>query len=273
MAIPETKYAWNGDVALAYQVVGEGPVDLIFMEGYASHVDINWESPYMARFLRGLAGHARLIVTDRRGYGCSDRFSPSDVPPLEATVDDLIAVMDAAGSERAAIFGTMFAGFVAALFDDILGAAQGFVAAQDRLFQMELWKRSGQGRLAEVLGPSALQRDINARRLQYRGNMKAEYESYAPDTKEILEDFTAGINAYIAGRTAAGSLPVEFQIAGFKPEPWKPEDCVLMIYAMTLDLQDEDAVALVADRQPRPRRGRRLDPQAVAGHGQLGPGE
>ena len=112
--------------------------------------------------------------------------------------------------------------------------AQGFVAAQDRLFQMELWKRSGQGRLAEVLGPSALQRDINARRLQYRGNMKAEYESYAPDTKEILEDFTAGINAYIAGRTAAGSLPVEFQIAGFKPEPWKPEDCLNRVAAFSM---------------------------------------
>ena len=116
MDIPETKYAWNGDVALAYQVVGDGPMDLIYLEGYVSHVDLNWESPYLARFLRGLAGHARLIVTDRRGYGCSDRFSPSDVPPLEATVDDLIAVMDAAGSERAAIFGTMFAGIVAALF-------------------------------------------------------------------------------------------------------------------------------------------------------------
>jgi len=73
--------------------------------------------------------------------------------------------------------------------------AQGFVAAQDRLFQMELWKRAGQGRLAEVLGPSALLRDVNARLLQYRGDMKAEYESYSADTKEILEAFTAGINA------------------------------------------------------------------------------
>src|SRR3954468_2879459 len=93
--------------------------------------------------------------------------------------------------------------------------AQGIVASQDRLFQMELWKRSGQGRLAEILGPSALQRDVNARRLQYRGNMKAEYESYAPDTKEILEAFTAGINAYIASHTGA-ALPIEFQMAGFK---------------------------------------------------------
>src|SRR5712664_4100715 len=72
--------------------------------------------------------------------------------------------------------------------------AQGFVAAQDRLFQMELWKRSGQGRLAEVLGPSALQRDVNARLLRYRGDMQAEYASYSPDTKQILEAFTSGIN-------------------------------------------------------------------------------
>jgi len=111
--------------------------------------------------------------------------------------------------------------------------AQGFVASQDRLFQMELWKRSGQGRLAEILGPSALLRDVNARLLRYRGDMKAEYESYSPDTKEILEAFTDGINAYIASR--ANHLPIEFQIAGFAPEPWKPEDCLnrMAAFAMT----------------------------------------
>src|SRR5262252_3162001 len=76
--------------------------------------------------------------------------------------------------------------------------AQGFVAAQDRLFQMELWKRAGQGRLAEILGASAVQRDINARRLRYRGDMAEEYRSYSADTEEILQAFTAGINAYIA---------------------------------------------------------------------------
>ena len=116
MNVPETKYAWNGDVALAYQIIGDGPVDLLYLEGYASHVELNWESRYLARFLRGLASHSRLIVMDRRGYGCSDRFSPSDVPPLEAIVDDIGAVLDAAGSDRAAIFGTMFTGFIAALF-------------------------------------------------------------------------------------------------------------------------------------------------------------
>ncbi|HWC20587.1 MAG TPA: penicillin acylase family protein, partial [Terriglobales bacterium] len=75
--------------------------------------------------------------------------------------------------------------------------AQGFTAAQDRLFQMEMWKRAGQGRLAEVLGKSAIERDRYARLLKYRGNMQQEYKSYAPDTLAILTAFTEGINAYI----------------------------------------------------------------------------
>ena len=115
--------------------------------------------------------------------------------------------------------------------------AQGFVVAQDRLFQMELWKRSGEGRLAEILGPSVVQRDVNARLLRYRGDMDAEYKSYAPDTKQILEAFTSGINAYIDEIQKPGGigLPLEFQLAGFKPEAWKPEDCLnrLAAYSMT----------------------------------------
>jgi penicillin amidase len=104
--------------------------------------------------------------------------------------------------------------------------AQGFVAAQDRLFQMELWKRVGQGRLAEVIGPAFLERDVNARLLQYRGDMQAEYASYGPDTREILTAFTDGINAFIATAKPSGRLPIEFKYAGFGPEPWKPEDCL-----------------------------------------------
>jgi penicillin amidase len=115
--------------------------------------------------------------------------------------------------------------------------AQGFVVAQDRLFQMELWKRSGQGRLAEILGPSAVKRDVSARLLRYRGDMDAEYKSYSPDTKEILEAFTSGINAYIEEIQKPGGIgvPLEFQLAGFKPEPWKPEDCLnrLAAYSVT----------------------------------------
>lgn len=113
---PETTFAWNGDVALAYQVFGERPTDLVYLQGYISHVLLNWESPHLARFLRGLGERARVIHTDRRGWGCSDRFSPGDVAPLEVQVDDLVAVMDAAGSERAIIFGSFETALTAMLF-------------------------------------------------------------------------------------------------------------------------------------------------------------
>ena len=96
--------------------------------------------------------------------------------------------------------------------------AQGFVAAQDRLFQMEMWRRQGEGRLAEVLGPSAIQRDRFARLFTYRGNMAREWAAYGPDTKVIVTAFVAGINAYIA--QASESLPPEFATLGFKPTPW-----------------------------------------------------
>jgi penicillin amidase len=107
--------------------------------------------------------------------------------------------------------------------------AQGFVTAQDRLFQMELWKRVGQGRLAEIFGPAYLQRDINARRLAYRGPAADDFASYAPDAQQILEAFTQGVNAEIARRSAPDGpgLPLEFQLAGFAPEAWKPEDCLM----------------------------------------------
>jgi penicillin G amidase len=114
--------------------------------------------------------------------------------------------------------------------------AQGFVAAQDRLFQMEVWKRAGQGRLSEILGASALARDVSARKLAYRGDMQAEFKSYGSDTEEILEAFTQGINEYIRGVTAPGGqgLPVEFTIAGFTPDPWRPKDCLNRMAAFSM---------------------------------------
>lgn len=121
--------------------------------------------------------------------------------------------------------------------------AQGFVAAQDRLFQMEMWKRAGQGRLAEVLGKSAVERDRYARLLRYRGDMQAEYRSYAPDALSILTAFTDGINAYIHYINSPGGpgLPIEFQLTDFKPEPWKPEDCLsrMAAYSMTGNARSE----------------------------------
>ena len=116
MERPETRFAWNGDVSLAYQVLGDGRADLIYLQGYCSQVDMNWESPYLAHFLRGLARHARLIVTDRRGWGCSERFSPGYVPDVDILTDDILAVMGAVGSERASILATYESTIVASLF-------------------------------------------------------------------------------------------------------------------------------------------------------------
>ncbi|MFN8668575.1 MAG: penicillin acylase family protein [Gemmatimonadaceae bacterium] len=99
--------------------------------------------------------------------------------------------------------------------------AQGFVAAQDRLFQMEMWRRAGEGRLAEVLGPAAVERDRFARTFRYRGDMAKEWAAYAPDAKAIVTAFVRGVNAYIA--MAGDSLPPEFALLGFRPEPWTPE--------------------------------------------------
>lgn len=105
---------------------------------------------------------------------------------------------------------------------DDLFFAQGFVAAQDRLFQLDLWRRIGVGEMAEVVGPDAFQGDRFARLLRYRGDMDAEWKSYSPDTKAIATAFTSGINAYI--KHAGKRLPIEFQILGYKPKQWRPED-------------------------------------------------
>ena len=116
MTRPDTRFAWNGDVSLAYQIVGGGTTDLIYLQGYCSNVDMNWESAHLSRFLRGLARHARLIVTDRRGWGCSERFTPGYVPDIDVLTDDLLAVMRAAGAERPSIVATYEAAIVASLF-------------------------------------------------------------------------------------------------------------------------------------------------------------
>ena len=116
METPEVRYARNGDVALAFQVVGEGPLDLVFVPGFIGNLDLMWEFRPYARFLRRLASFSRLIVMDRRGTGLSDRLSPQDVPPLEVLMDDLGMLLDEVGSERPALFGCFDSGALCALF-------------------------------------------------------------------------------------------------------------------------------------------------------------
>ncbi len=112
--VPETRYARSGTVNIAYQVIGDGPLDLVLVPGWVSNIDVMWEEPRFARFLRGLAGFARLILFDKRGTGLSDRATLT--PTLEERMDDVRAVMDAVGSERAAVVGYSEGGPMCALF-------------------------------------------------------------------------------------------------------------------------------------------------------------
>ncbi|HEV3101533.1 MAG TPA: adenylate/guanylate cyclase domain-containing protein [Candidatus Dormibacteraeota bacterium] len=113
---PQSRYARSGDLSIAYQVLGSGPFDLVFVHGWVSHLDLQWEEPHLAAFLNRLASFARLIILDKRGTGLSDRVALSELPTLEQRMDDLRAVMDAAGSESASVFGTSEAGAMCLLF-------------------------------------------------------------------------------------------------------------------------------------------------------------
>ncbi len=111
---PETRYAKAAGGNVAYQVVGDGPLDLVVAPGWVSHVDLLWRDPGWERFIRGFASFARVILFDHRGTGLSD---PVDsVPTLENRMDDLHAVMEAARSERAALFGLSEGGPLSVLF-------------------------------------------------------------------------------------------------------------------------------------------------------------
>jgi pimeloyl-ACP methyl ester carboxylesterase len=113
---PKTRYARSGDVNIAYQVVGEGPPDLVYVPGWVSNVELNWEEPGYARLLERLAAFSRLIVFDKRGTGLSDRVPVDQLPTLEQRMDDVRAVMDAAGSQRAHVVGVSEGGPMCALF-------------------------------------------------------------------------------------------------------------------------------------------------------------
>ena len=114
---PRTQYALStGDVNIAYQVVGDGPLDLVFVMGWVSHLEYSWQEPSFARFLNRLASFSRLILFDKRGTGLSDRVPLNELPTLEQRMTDVQAVMDAVGSERAALLGVSEGGPMCGLF-------------------------------------------------------------------------------------------------------------------------------------------------------------
>lgn len=147
--------------------------------------------------------------------------SPRPTPPTPPQTSGTIAVdgLTARVTITRDAFGIPH--IVAANQDDLF-FAQGFVQAQDRLFQIDLWRRSVQGRLSEVLGSNFIERDAMTRRMQYRGPIDVEWASYGPDARSMATAFTRGINAWVA--VARDQLPEEFALAGWRPETWAPED-------------------------------------------------
>jgi len=113
---PQTRYAKSGDVNIAYQVVGDGPVDLVYVPGWVSHVELAWELPDLVLGFERLASSSRLILFDKRGTGMSDPVPARELPTLEQRMDDVRAVLDAVGSACAAIFGASEGGQMSMLF-------------------------------------------------------------------------------------------------------------------------------------------------------------
>jgi len=175
----QVRYARSGDISIAYQVLGDGPIDLVMVPGFPSHLEVSWQQPRIAHFYRRLASFCRLILLDKRGSGLSDRLSPGDTPSLEQRCDDLTAVLDAVGSERTALLGFSDGGPLAAVFAatyperiDALVlantyprrlAAPDFPAAPtaaDREVILELIREKwGQPVFIDVLAPSMLEDD------------------------------------------------------------------------------------------------------------------
>src|SRR5689334_10278921 len=110
---PQTHYALSGDVNIAYQVIGDGALDIVFVPGLISNLDLWWEDPRAASFFERLASFSRVILFDKRGTGLSDRVQAAT---LEQRMDDVRAVMDAVGSQRAVVMGTSEGGAMAVLF-------------------------------------------------------------------------------------------------------------------------------------------------------------
>lgn len=156
------------------------------------------------------------------GVGCRERPAPTAPPRHEPPQIAGTIALDGLSAAVRVVRDRWGLAHITAQNQDDLFFAQGFVQAQDRLFQMDLWRRSAQGRLSEVLGSNFVERDAMTRRVQFRGDLAAEWASYGLDTQAIAARFTDGINAWVS--RARERLPEEFVLAGWAPELWRPDD-------------------------------------------------
>jgi class 3 adenylate cyclase len=193
----QTEYARSGDLHIAYQVVGNGPIDLVYVPGWVSHIDLAWEEPTHARFLTRLAAFSRLITFDKRGTGLSDRVPNSALPRLDERMDDLRAVMDAADSKRAAIFGFSEGGNLAALFA---------AAHPERTRALVLFGTFAKRIRCEDYpwAPTADDRAALAARAETEWGRGMDLEQYAP-SKAGDEAFMRRLGAYFRSAASPGA--------------------------------------------------------------------
>jgi class 3 adenylate cyclase len=170
---PETLYAKSGEVHIAYQVVGRGPPDLVHVPGFVSSVEEVWEEPHARKFLERLASFSRLILFDKRGTGLSDPVPIADLPTLEQRMDDLRAVMDAAGSERAAVFGHSEGGVMSVLFAATY-PQRTIALITLGTFAKRIWS-------AEYpWAPTPAQRELDYAEIERAWGKEVDIETYAP---------------------------------------------------------------------------------------------
>jgi pimeloyl-ACP methyl ester carboxylesterase len=207
---PETLYTKSRDCHIAYQVIGKGPLDVVFIPGFVSHVEQAWDDPRLAHFYRRIASFARLIVFDKRGTGMSDAVPLPQLPTLEQRMDDVRAVMDAVGAQRAALIGVSEGGplnlFYAAAHPErtaamvIIGSFARIAWAADHPFgtKPELWcellnrmeQGWGKGVLLSAFAPS-LARDAAARAWWARFQRQASSPGAAVALMQMLYDIDA----------------------------------------------------------------------------------
>lgn len=202
---PQTRYTRSGDIHIAYQVVGDGPMDLVYVPGWVSNVELCWDDPDYARFLNRLASFSRLIMFDKRGTGLSDRVPNNQLPTLEERADDLRVVMDAAGSEQAALFGVSEGGnlcaFVAATYPERTTAL--IMAAT---FAKRVWSAD------YPWAPRPEQRKGEVAQVERDWGKAMDLERYAPSRAKTDPDFVARMTTYFRRSASPGAAAALLQM-------------------------------------------------------------
>ncbi len=268
LTAPETRYARSGPYNIAYQVIGEGPFDLLWIPGFVSNIELAWEEPLLARYLTRLARFSRLILFDKRGTGMSDRVPPDALPTLEERMQDLVVVLDAVGSDRAALFSDSEGGNLATLFAatkptrTIALVTAGIFAKriwssdypwaptpERRAIEVEATERDWGGHASlETLAPSAMHEDAFARRLStyfrrsaspgaaaalMRMNTKIDIRGILPNitVPTLVIHRTGDRDANVEeGRWIAGQIPGArfLELAGDDHIPWVGDQDALL---------------------------------------------